>query len=198
MVLQWWNVIVHWFNSTDGRSIVVNAILPFLAILVGALLAAAIARGSVKRLIAQRDREYKSAAVAALISGGRKAAAWSTLSAQEKEHVEHQLSEAEVRVRLLPMTGASLAAEWAAHHLTSMKKNSANYSFQADQDLVDFEDGLIAWQEKPARAKKLFAQDLAAWKYDSTIAEDELITKQREWAAQQETAPFQMATDRAQ
>ena len=198
MVLQWWNVIVHWFNSTDGRSIVVNAILPFLAILVGALLAAAIARGSVKRLIAQRDREYKSAAVAALISGGRKAAAWSTLSAQEKEHVEHQLSEAEVRVRLLPMTGASLAAEWAAHHLTSMKKNSANYSFQADQDLVDFEDGLIAWQEKPARAKKLFAQDLAAWKYDSTIAEDELITKQREWAAQQETAPFQMAADRAQ
>ena len=198
MVLQWWNVIVHWFNSTDGRSIVVNAILPFLAILVGALLAAAIARGSVKRLIAQRDREYKSAAVAALISGGRKAAAWSTLSAQEKEHVEHQLSEAEVRVRLLPMSGASLAAEWAAHHLTSMKKNSANYSFQADQDLVDFEDGLIAWQEKPARAKKLFAQDLASWKYDSTIAEDELITKQREWAAQQETAPFQMAADRAQ
>ncbi len=196
MMLQWWNDIVLWLTSPEGRSIVVNAMVPFLAFLAGAILAAAIARGSVKRLIAHQDRQHKASAIAALISAGRKAATWSTLSAQEKEHVEHQLSEAEVRVRLLPVSGAGLAADWGAHHLAAMKKNSANYSFQADQDLTDFQDGLIAWQKKPARAKKLFAEDLAAWKYDSGIVEDELVTKQREWAAQQETAPFQMANDR--
>jgi hypothetical protein len=193
MLLEWWNGIVHWFNTADGRSIVINAIIPFLAILIGALLAASIARGSTKRLIAQQDRQHKAAAVATLIASGRKAAIWSTLTAQEKEHVEHQCSEAEVRVRLLPVSGAAEAADWAAHHLASMKKNSANYSFQADQDLIDFQDGLIAWQDKPARAKKLFAQDLAGWKYEGASMEDELVAKQREWAAQQpdSTASFQ-------
>ena len=185
MVLEWWNDIVRWFNSDDGQAVFVGAIVPFVAILLGGIIAGAIARGSTKRLIDQRDREHKASAVAALIASGRRAASWSTLSAQEKEHVDLQTSQAEVAIRLLPLSGAALAADWAAHQLASMKKNSANYSFQAEQDLVDFQDGLIAWQNKPNQAKKLFAQDLAAWKYDSSIPEDELITKQREWAAAQ-------------
>jgi hypothetical protein len=197
-MLEWWNDIVRWFNSDDGWAVTSGAILPFLAIVAGGVVAALIARGAVKRLVAQQDRQAKAAAIAALIASGRRAAVWNTLSAPEKEHVEHQWSEAEVRVRLLPLTGAALAADWAAHQLASMKKNSVNYSFQAEQDLADFQDGLIAWQDKPARARKLFAQDLAAWKYDAGTAEDDLVVKQREWAAQQvsdpETAPLQPAT----
>ena len=72
-----------------------------------------------------------------------------------------------------------------------MKKNSTNYSFQAEQDLADFQDGLVEWQSKPARAKKLFAQDLAAWKYETAAiptADEQLATKQREWSASQATA----------
>ena len=115
-----------------------------------------------------------------------KAAVWNALSAQEKEHIEHQMSEAEVRVRLLPVSGASVAADWAAHQLAEMKRNSASYSYQAEQNLADLQNGLIAWQSKPGRAKKLFADDLAAWKYESAIGEDDLVAKQREWAAAQE------------
>lgn len=189
MFLDWWNDIVSWFNSDDGWTVVSGAILPFLAIVVGGVVAALIARGAIKRLIAQQDREAKAAAVATLIASGRRAAVWNTLSAQEKEHVEHQATEAEVRVRLLPLVGAALAADWAAHQLATMKKNSASYSFQAEQDLVDFQDGLIAWQDKPGRARKLFAQDLAAWKYETGTAEDELVVKQREWAAQRVSEP---------
>lgn len=191
MLLEWWKDIVRWFSSDDGFAVVTGAILPFVAILAGGIIAGLIARGAVKRLMAQQDRQAKASAVASLIASGRKAAAWNSLSAQEKEHVEHQTSEAEVRVRLLPVLGASLAADWAAHHIASMKKNSANYSFQADQDLADLQDGLVAWHAKPARAKKLFAADLAAWKYDEGVPEDELARKQREWAAQQETTAFQ-------
>jgi hypothetical protein len=185
MLLEWWNDIVQWFTSQTGRTITLGAILPFLAIVVAGVVAALIARGAVKRLVAQQDRQAKAAAIAALIASGRRAAVWHTLSAQEKEHVEHQSSEAEVRVRLLPLAGSALAADWAAHQLAQMKKNSANYSFQAEQDLADFQDGLIAWQDKPSRARKLFAQDLAAWKYEGSTAEDDLVVKQREWAAQQ-------------
>lgn len=186
MLQAWWNDIVRWFNSESGQEVVRSAILPFLAIIVAAVVATLIARGSVKRLIAQQDREHKASAVAALISAGRRAAGWSTLSATEKDHVDHQTSEAEVRVRLLPVAGAGLAADWAAHQLATMKTNSVNYSFQAEQDLADFQDGLIAWQSKPARARKLFAQDLAAWKYEAAApAPDDLAAKQQAWTAQQ-------------
>jgi hypothetical protein len=185
MLQDWWNDIVQWVDSDDGWTIISGAILPFLAIVLGGVVAALIARGAIKRLVAHQDREAKAAAVAALIAAGRRAAVWNTLSAPEKEHVEHQASEAEVRVRLLPLPGSALAADWAAHQLATMKKNSVSYSFQAEQDLVDFQDGLIAWQEKPTRARKLFAQDLAAWKYEAGTAEDDLVVKQREWAAQQ-------------
>jgi hypothetical protein len=185
MLLEWWNDIVTWFSSDEGWAIVTAVILPFVAILAAGIIAGLITRSSLKRFIAHQDRLAKSAAVAALIASGRKAAEWSTLSAQEKEHVEHQASEAEVRVRLLPVSGSGLAADWAAHYLASMKRNSANYGFQAEQDLADLQAGLIGWQAKPSRAKKLFAQDLAAWKYNDAIPEDDLLVKQREWAAQQ-------------
>ncbi len=191
MLLEWWNDIVRWFSSDEGWAVVTGAILPFVAILAAGVLAGLITRGSMKRFVAHQDRQAKSAAVAALIASGRKAATWSTLSAQEKEHVEHQTSEAEVRLRLLPVVGSGPAADWAAHHIASMKRNSANYSFQAEQDLRDLQDGLVGWQLKPTRAKKMFAQDLAAWRYDESLPEDELASKQREWAAQQETAPFE-------
>jgi hypothetical protein len=189
MLQEWWNDIVRWFVSPTGRTIFTSAILPVLAILVAAILAALIARGSIKRLIAQQDREQKASAIATLIASGRRAATWGTLSAAEKDHVDHQISEAEVRVRLLPAAGASLAADWAAHQLATMKTNSVNYSFQAEQDLSDLEDGLIAWHAKPSRARKLFAQDLAAWKYESSAAPvDDLATKQQAWNVQQAAA----------
>ena len=193
MLEAWWNDIVRWFSSYDGR-VTMGAVVPVLAILVAGIVATLIARGSIKRLIAQQDREHKASAIAALIASGRRAAAWSTLSAAEKDHVDHQTSEAEVRVRLLPVAGAGLAADWAAHQLATMKANSANYSFQAEQDLSDFQDGLIAWQAKPARARKLFAQDLAAWKYEAAAPPvDDLASKQQAWNASQK-ADDQSAT----
>lgn len=187
MLLEWWNDIVKWFSSDEGSALTTAVILPFVAILAAGIIAGLISRGSMKRFISHQDRLTKSAAIAALVASARQAAVWSTLTAQQKDHVEHQASEAEVRVRLLPVAGSGLAADWAAHYLASMKRHSANYSFQAEQDLADLQSGLIGWQSKPGRAKKLFAQDVAAWKYDDSIPEDELLVKQREWAAQQPT-----------
>ena len=194
MLQAWWNDIVRWFTSSTGQSVFTNTILPFLAILIAAIVATLIARGSIKRLIAQQDREQKASAIATLIASGRRAATWGTLSANEKDHVDHQISEAEVRVRLLPSAGATLAADWAAHQLAAMKSNSINYSFQAEQDLSNLEDGLIAWHAKPSRARKLFAQDLAAWKYETSAPPvDDLASKQQAWNAKQ-TATDQPTT----
>jgi tRNA A37 threonylcarbamoyladenosine modification protein TsaB len=186
MVLEWWNDFARWFVSETGQRVISGVVIPFVAILAAGLLAGLITRSSMKRFVAHQDRQSKAAAVAALIAAGRKAATWSLLTAQEKEYVEHMVAETEIRVRLLPVSGASLAAEWAGHHIASMKKNSAAYSSQAEQDALTLRDGLVEWQAKPNRAKKLFAQDLSTWKYDDS-GDSDLEAKQREWSAQQQT-----------
>jgi len=74
MIQEWWNAFIQWFNSADGQRIVTGTILPFVAILAAGIIAAAIARRSIKRLLAQQERRYAASQVAALIASGRKAA----------------------------------------------------------------------------------------------------------------------------
>jgi hypothetical protein len=166
--MQWWNDLVSWFNSSAGWRVFSTAILPFIAIIVAALLAAWIGRASARRVLAYHDRELKGAAITSLIGAGRKAAIWSSLGADEKQHVDMLISDADIRVRLLPVNGAGPAADWAAHELAAMKKNSATFSFQAEQTFIDYRDRLLEWQDKPKRARKLFAFDLDQWRYEDT------------------------------
>ena len=177
--MDWLNEIQAWFISATGSKIFLDAILPFVAIVLAGIVAASIGRGSSQRVIDQHDRELTSAAVIALIVVGRKAAIWSSLGGDEKQHVDALMSDADIRVRLLPTNGSSTAADWAAHELASMKKNSASFSFQADQSLIDYRDRLLSWAAKPRRARKLFASDLEQWRYD-----DDSPAAQQNWAAE--------------
>ena len=180
---QWWNDLVSWLGSDEGFRILSATVFPFVAILVAGILAALIARSAVKRLLRHQNRELQASAVSALIGAGRKAAVWSSQSASEKEHVDNQASDAEVRVRLLPLPGASLAADWAVHQLREMKANSASFSFQADQTLQEYRDRLIAWQQRPKRAKRLFKDDLERWRFEQSNSPDPTVALQQEWAA---------------
>lgn len=164
--MAWWNDIVAWFNSAAGSRVFLSAILPFLAIVIAGIIGAVIGRGSAQRVLSHQDRELTGAALIALIVVGRKASIWASLGSDERQHVDSLMSEADIRVRLLPVTGANTAADWAAHELADMKKNSASFSFQAEQDFVDYRDRLLDWQAKPRRAKKLFASDLEQWRYE--------------------------------
>ena len=186
---QWWNSFVNWLMSDDGFRILSATVVPFLAILVAGILAALIARSAVKRMLRRHDRELQSSAVSALIGAGRKAAVWSSLPANEKEHVDMQAGEAEVRVRLLPLPGATLAADWAVHQLREMKVNSANFSFQAEQTLEEYRDRLIEWQQQPKRAKRLFKDDLERWRFEQTQSPDPVVSRQQEWAASNVETP---------
>jgi hypothetical protein len=186
---QWWNSFLEWITSDEGFRILSTTVLPFLAILVAGVLAAVIARSAVKRMLRQHDRELQGSAVSALIGAGRKAAVWSSLPANEKEHVDSQAGEAEVRVRLLPLPGAALAADWAVHQLREMKTNSASFSFQAEQTLEEYRDRLIEWQQQPKRAKRLFKDDLERWRFEQAHTPDPAVSRQQEWAASQVEPP---------
>lgn len=183
--MQWWNDFVDWFNSDDGRGVFLNVILPFVAIVVAGLVAAWIGRWSTRRLIALNDRENRVSAVATLIGAARRASVWNTLSAPEQRHADHVASEADVRIRLLAVPGAGLAADWANHELTAMKKNSVSFSFQAEQSLIEFRERMITWQARPNRAKKLFKNDLDLWAYEDSQTKNDIVSQQQAWAAAQ-------------
>ena len=186
--MQWWNDFLDWFNSDDGWRIVSTAIIPFIAIVVAAVIAALIGRGSTKRVLDFQNRELQSAAVAAMIDAGRTASKWSNLGTGQQGHADSQFSAADIRLRLLPVTGASAAADWATHQLADMRKNSASFSFQADQTFVEFRDRLLEWQRRPSRARKLFALDLERFRYEDSAADAELVEQQRAWAAEEAAA----------
>jgi hypothetical protein len=181
--MQFWSDLVAWGESSDGWRVLSTFVFPFVAVLVAGVVAALIGRASVRRLIVQHDRDVQASAVTALIAAGRRATVWSSLSGSEQEHVDQQASEAEIRVRLLPLSGAALAAEWAEHELAEMKRNSANFSFQAEQTYAEYRDRLILWRQKPGRARKLFKDDIERWAYEATETPDPLVERQQAWAA---------------
>lgn len=182
-----WTDFLDWLSSNDGRIIVRDAVIPFLAIIIAGVIAAGIGRSSARRVIELSDREVKASAVTALISAARKAAVWNTLPVPEQQHVDHLIGDADIRLRLLPVAGTALAADWARHEIADMKRNAVSFSFQAEQTLIVFRDRLIEWQARPSRAKRLFKNDLDAWAYDSSLSEQELVHQQQQWAAAQVT-----------
>lgn len=163
----WGDEIVQWWTSDDGWRVLTGAVIPGLAILVAGIVAALIARGSTKRLLQHHDRDALTSAIGAFVLAGRIAAEWHDHGEAEQRHTDQLISEAETRLRLLPIPGAALAANWATHQLESMKGHSSGFRFQAQQTLGDYRDALITWSQKPRTAKKLFGTDLERWRYEA-------------------------------
>ena len=171
--MQWWNDLVTWLASDDGWRIVSGAVIPFIAIVLAGIIGAAIGRSGVRRLVEQRDRETRVAAVAALVTAGQNAVRWHSQGADAREHAQQVATEAHVAVRLLPVPGADLAADWAAHQLEAMRVNSVNFGLTADGTLGEYQNRLVEWLRHPKRAKNLFSSDLDKWDYEN-VPIDEL------------------------
>ncbi len=183
--MQWWNDFVFWFYSDAGSHVFVTAIVPGVAILVAGIIAALIGRGSTKRIVTMHDRDERAAAVTAMIGAARRAANWNSLSAPEQQQADHIALECDVRIRLLPLSGSALAADWATHQVNELKTQAVSFSFQAAQSLKEFKDRLIEWQSHPGRAKKLFKNDLDSWAYEASLNDQDLVAQQKAWEAQQ-------------
>lgn len=183
--MQWWDNFVTWFYSDAGSHVVSTAIVPGLAILVAGIVAALIGRGSTKRIVNLHDRDERASAVTAMIGAARRAANWNSLSAPEQQQADHIALECDVRIRLLPLSGATMAADWATHELAELKKQAVSFSFQASQSLKEFKDRLIEWQAHPGRAKKLFKNDIDSWAYETSLNDQDLVAQQKAWEAQQ-------------
>lgn len=165
--MQWWNDFVDWFTSSDARPVLFSTAVSVVAIIVAALLAAWIARGAVKGMLARTDRQQKGSAIAALVDAAVEASAWNSLTPAEQVLSDRAVGQADILVRMLPTKGAGIAANWANHQLAEMKRGSSATGYQLDPAIAEFRDRMIEWQNHPGRARKIFQNDLERWRFET-------------------------------
>ncbi|MGX5694719.1 hypothetical protein ACWKWP_00830 [Agromyces soli] len=183
--MQWWNDFISWLDSTASRPTVFSAVVLFVAVLAAGLLAAWIASAAVRRVVAQRDRELKTAAIAALVDAATEASVWNSLTPQEQVLADRAVGQADILVRTLPIRGSDVAANWAAHQLHELKRASATFGYQLDPAVVEFRDRLLDWQRRPSRAKRQFQNDLERWRAQRQEPEQSAVEAQDAWVAEQ-------------
>ncbi|WP_243768768.1 hypothetical protein [Leifsonia sp. TF02-11] len=188
--MQWWNDFVDWLNSSAAQPAVFNAVVLAIAVVVSGLLAAWIARGALRGLLKRTDRQQKASAIAALVDAATEASVWNSLTPAEQVLSDRAVGQADILVRLLPIKGAGIAANWAGHQLAEMKRASATFGYQLDPAVAEFRDRLIEWQNKPGRARRIFQGDLERWRFESTDTDRTLLAQQDAWVAQQHHEQF--------
>ncbi|WP_431277308.1 hypothetical protein [Leifsonia poae] len=188
--MQWWNEFVDWLTSSAARPMILNAVVLAVAVIISGLLAALIARGAIKGLLSRSDRQQKASAIAALVDAATEASVWNSLTPGEQVLSDRAVGSADIMVRLLPIKGAGIAANWAGHQLAEMKRASATFGYQLDPAIAEFRDRLIEWQNKPGRARRIFQSDLERWRFENTDTDRVLIERQDAWVAQQHHEQF--------
>jgi hypothetical protein len=192
--MQWWNDVISWLTSNATRPTVLPAIVLFAAVLAAGLLAAWIASAAIRRVVAQRDREAKTAAIAALVDAATEASVWNSLTPQEQVLADRMVGQADILVRLLPIRGSDVAANWAAHQLHELKRASATFGYQLDPAVVEFRDRLLEWQRRPARTRKQFQNDLVRWRSQRQEPDQVALEEQDAWVAEQHHARYGAGT----
>lgn len=188
--MQWWNNFVSWLTAVSNQPVVFGAVVLVVAIIVASVLSAWISRGAVRGLLDQRDRELKSSVIGTLVDAATEASVWNSLTPQEQVMSDRAVGHADIQLRLLPIRGAGIAANWAAHQLADLKRTSATFGYQLEPAVFEFRDRLVEWQNKPARARKIFQGDLDRWKLQNTSSEKSLLAEQDAWVAQQHHDDF--------
>jgi hypothetical protein len=188
--MEWWNEFVAWLTAPDTRPVLFMAAVVAVAILVSALLAAAVTKAAVRRLVDQRDRDLKASAIAALVDASTEAASWSSLTPQEQAIADRAAGQADIQLRLLPVKGSAVAANWAAHQLVELKRDSATFGFELGAARAEFRDRLLEWQARPSRTRRVFESDLERWKFEITASEKTLAAEQEAWTAREQQEKF--------
>jgi len=188
--MYWWNSFYAWLTDVSTEPVFFSTVLFVLAIILAGVLSAWISRATLKSLIDQRDREQKVAAIGALVDAATEASVWNSLTPQEQVLADRAVGQADIQVRLLPIKGAAVAADWAAHQLAELKRTSATFGYQLEPAVHEFRDRLVEWQNKPGKSRKVFLADLTRWGTQTTTPESNLVAEQDAWVAKQHHNQF--------
>jgi hypothetical protein len=183
--MEWWNDLISWLTSDAARPTVLATVVLFVAMLASGLLAAWIAGAAIRRLIAQRDHEARAAAISALVDAATEASVWNSLTPQEQVLADRLVGQADIQVRLLPVRGSDVAANWAAQQLHELKRASATFGYQLDPAVVEFRERMLEWQRHPSRTRRDFRNDLERWRLQRDEPGEHLVAAQDSWVATQ-------------
>jgi hypothetical protein len=118
---------------------------------------------------------------------------WNSLTPQEQVLADRAVGQADIQVRLLPIRGSDVAANWAAHQLHELKRASATFGYQLDPAVVEFRDRLLEWQRHPSRTRRQFQNDLDRWRTQRPEPEQVAVEAQDAWVAEQHHDRYQSA-----
>ncbi|MBB5641538.1 hypothetical protein [Cryobacterium roopkundense] len=183
--MELWNKFVTWLTAVSTEPVVFSALVFLLSIVAASVITALIFRATLRRMLDQRDREIRTAAIATLVDAATEASVWNSLTPQEQVMSDRAVGQADIQVRLLPVKGSGVAANWSAHQLAELKRTSATFGYQLEPALLEFRDRLIDWQKRPARARKIFQGDLDRWILQNSHSDKSLLAEQDAWVAQQ-------------
>ncbi len=192
--MQWWNDFMEWASTGEGLRTVAQTALPFVAIVLAGVIAALIGRAAVRHSLGLAEQELTRGVLAAVIGSGRQYAVWDTLTPAEQQFAAIAAGEAEVRLRMLPRSGAEVAADWSLHELEELKRNSIDFGRNSEHSFAEFRDRLVEWHFRPRKARKLFLQDLERWRFERSESSEQTQEQQRQWQAQQ-NRPAPTASD---
>jgi hypothetical protein len=188
--MHWLTDFIAWYTSPAARPVIFTAAILAASVIVSGLIAASIAKSSIKGLLSRTDRAQKASAIAALVDAATEASVWNSLTPAEQVLSDRAVGQTDIMVRLLPIKGAGIAANWASHQLSELKRHSATFGYQLDPAIAEFRDRMIEWQNKPRRARKIFQDDLERWRYETNDTERTLLAQQDAWVAQQHHDQF--------
>lgn len=183
--MEWLSDFLDWLVTDRGQESTRIGFLFLIALLIGAFLAGWITRQGMRALLRRHDRALRDAAVLALIDAATEASVWNSLSPQEQVLANRTIGQADAQIRLLPLSGSDIAANWAAHQLNEMKRNSATFGYLLDPVVLAFRERLLYWCDRPNKAKRIFEADLDVWQETSSESERKLLAEQEAWVAQQ-------------
>lgn len=188
--MDWLNDIENLFTTNEGRTTLITVGVFFLGLALALIVGGIIASKVSKRHIKAHEDQSKAAIIGALVDVATEASVWNALSPQEQILSDRAVGQIDIRVRLLPVKGAGIAADWATHQLGEMKRNSATFGYQLDPAVAEFRDRLMMWMNNPSRANKIFTSDLERWAYQSVAPEASAVAAQDAWVAQQHHEQF--------
>lgn len=154
-----WTDLVAWFQSAAGMRLLDGAIVPFIAIVVAGLVAGLVVRGAVRGLLLRAQRDTATTAVIAVAEAARRAATADRRSPADRLEDDEFTAQAALRLRLLPLPGADLAADWSTAAIDQLRTAGARdggavRSGAAELDVI--RDRLVRWLRAPRQARRLF------------------------------------------
>jgi|GEM_PF-6499817 len=189
--MTWLQDLLGWLSTDAGRSALVIGALVLVAIIVVGIISGAGTRSVARRLLVRHEQAVKTAAVATVIDSAKEASVWHSLTPQEQVLSDRAVGQAVTAIRLLPVDGARVAADWAEWRLADLKRDSATFGYQLDPAIIELRDGLIDWMRKPRKASKQFAIELERMRQQrASDPLTPLVVEQANWAAAQHQKRF--------